>query len=107
MKLERPENDVRDALRHRIKLLQSVSQDHNGWQNVIEGRDPDNIYSGFDIFSIRGRSLILCLAYQLAIAHMNKWTWEECCTEACLQLNQLGMVQATYHRTVQDWNNEF
>jgi hypothetical protein len=37
VKLERPEDDVRDALRHRIKLLQSVSQDHNGWRNVIEG----------------------------------------------------------------------
>jgi hypothetical protein len=49
--LQRPEDDVRDVLRLRIKQLQFVSQDHNGWQNVIEGRDPDNICSGFDIFS--------------------------------------------------------
>ena len=51
--------------------------------------------------------MILCLAYQTAILQMNKWTWQQCCTEACQQLNQLGLVQATHRRTVQDWNVEF
>jgi hypothetical protein len=106
--LQRPEDDVRDVLRLRIKQLQFVSQDLNGWQNVIEGRDPDNICSGFDFFSTRGRSLTLCLAYQIAHARMlNKWTWKKCCNEACQQANQLGVEQATHHRTVQDCNNEF
>ncbi|KAI2491823.1 hypothetical protein MHU86_22729 [Fragilaria crotonensis] len=108
IKLELPaQDDVRKGLMLRIKLLQSVSQDQNGWRNVIEGRDPDNICSGYDIFAIRGRSMTLCLAYQIAIVNMNVWTWEECCTEACQQLNRLGMEQATHHRTIQDWNNEF
>ena len=51
--LERPNGDVRDALKIRIELLQSVSNDHNGWRNVIEGRDPENICSGFDFFHTR------------------------------------------------------
>ena len=106
VKLERPEDDVRDALRIRIKLLQSVNQDQKGWRKVIEGGDPDNICSGHEIFSIRGRSMTLCLAYQIAIEHMNKWTWKECCTEACKQLNQLGIKQATCPRTVELWNLE-
>ncbi len=46
--LERPEDDVRDALTLQIKVLQSVSNDHNGWRNVIDGRDPENICSSFD-----------------------------------------------------------
>ena len=107
IKLGCPGDDLRNSLMLRIKEQQSVSQDQNGWRNVIEGRDPDNICSGFDIFAIRGRSLTLCLAYQIALVNMNVWTWEECCTEACQQLNRLGMEQATHHRTVQDWNNEF
>ncbi len=35
---------------------------------------------------------------------MNKWTWEQCCTRACSQLNPLGIEQATDNRAVQDWN---
>jgi hypothetical protein len=107
VKLERPEDDVRDTLRLRIKQLQSANPDNDGWRNVIEGRDPDNICSSFDIFAIRGRSLTLCLAYQIALDRMNLWTWESCCAEACRQINQLGVHQATHHRTVQDWNTEF
>jgi hypothetical protein len=106
IKLGCPGDDLRNSLMLRIKEQQSVSQDQNGWRNVIEGRDPDNICSGFDIFAIRG-SLTLCLAYQIALVNVNVWKWEECCTEACQQLNRIGLEQATHHRTVQDWNNEF
>jgi hypothetical protein len=85
-----------------------VSQDHNGWRNVIEGRrDPDNICAGFNIFSICGRPLTLCLTYQIALARMNKWTWEKCCAEACQQANRLGVEQAAHRCNVQDWHNEF
>ena len=42
VQLERPSRDVRDVLKVRIKLLQSVSCTENGWQNVIEGRDSDD-----------------------------------------------------------------
>ena len=55
VKLESPEDDVRDALRLRIKELQAVSQDKKGWRNVIEVGDPDNLCSGNEIFVIRGR----------------------------------------------------
>jgi hypothetical protein len=96
--------DVRDVLKVRVKLLQSVSSREDGWRNVVDGRDPDNLCSTSDIFAVRGRSIILCLAYQLAIINMTKWTWIECCSEACSQLNQLGIVQATHNRAVRDWN---
>ncbi|KAI2490129.1 hypothetical protein MHU86_24458 [Fragilaria crotonensis] len=73
VKLLTPLDDARDLLKVRIELLQSVNKSENGWQNVIEGCDPDNLWSLSDIFAVRGRSMILvCLAYQLAILHMNQ-----------------------------------
>ena len=69
--------DVRDVLKVRVKLLQSVSSREDWWQNVVDGHDPDNLCSTSDIFAVRHRSLILCLAYQLAIINMTKWTWIE------------------------------
>ncbi len=94
-------------LKVRIELLQSVNRSENGWRNVIEGRDPDNLCSPSDIFAVRGRSIILCLAYQLAILHMHTRTWKECCSDACSQLNLLGVEQATQNRAVRDWNITF
>jgi hypothetical protein len=107
VQLNAPFDDVRDFLKLRVELLQSVNSSETGWRNVIQGRDPDDLCSRSDIFAIRGRSTILCLAYQLAILNMNKWTWEQCCTHACTQLNPLGIVQATHNRAVQDWNGIF
>jgi hypothetical protein len=57
--LERPEDDVRDALKLRIELLQSVSNDHNAWRNVREGRDPENICSGFFPYKVNQLSFVL------------------------------------------------
>ncbi|KAI2492108.1 hypothetical protein MHU86_919 [Fragilaria crotonensis] len=82
-------HNTKDTLEHHIKILKSVSEDQNGWRNVVEGRDPDNLCTALDIFMLRGRAIILCFAYQTAIAQMNKWTWQQCCTKACEQLNQL------------------
>ena len=46
-------NNVRDAFRLQIEQLQFVvKQDHIWWQNVIGDSHPNNICSGFDIFSI-------------------------------------------------------
>jgi hypothetical protein len=107
VKLHTPLDDARDLLKVRVELLQSVNRSENGWRNVIEGRDPDNLCSQSDIFAVRGRSMILCRAYQLAILHMNQWTWKKCCSVACSQLNPLGIEQATHDRAVRDWNSTF
>ncbi len=90
-----------------IKLLQSVNRSENEWQNVVEGCDPDNLCSPSDIFAVRGPSIILCLAYQLAILHMHTITWKECCSNACSQLNLLGVEQATQNWAVRDWDITF
>lgn len=105
--LHSPLDDVQDKLKLRVELLESVNRTANGWRNAVEGRDPDNLCSPSEIFAVRGRSMMLCLAYQLAILNMNTWTWMECCNEACLRLNPLGIQQATNKRTICDWNKIF
>jgi hypothetical protein len=46
--------------------------------------------------SLMARPIITpCLAYHLTILHMNAKAQKECCTDACLQLNILGVKQAT------------
>ena len=107
IKFHAPLDNVRDMLMLQVELLQSVNKSKNGWRNAIEGRDPDNLCTPSKIFAICGRSMILCLAYKLAMLNMNKWTWLECCSEACSQLNPLGILQAAHKRTVCDWNNIF
>ena len=99
--------NVKDTLQRRIERLLSVQETEEGWRNVVQGRDPKNLCSTKDIFIVRQQAAILCRAYQLALEHLNGWTWSECCQEACRQLNQVGFKQATSDVTVANYNKEF
>jgi hypothetical protein len=68
-----------EALERRIQILQSVHKSEDSWRNVIIGRDADNFCTKAEIFEIRQRAIFLCRAYQLALKHMNNWTWYKCC----------------------------
>ena len=96
-----------EALECRIGLLKSVHESEDSWRNVVKGRDADNFCSKGEIFEIRQRATFLCLAYQLALQHMNSWTWHDCCKESCNRLNSLGMNQATFYKTIAQWNMIF
>jgi hypothetical protein len=105
------DGDAKDTIQRRVKILQSVHENENGWRNVVDGRDPKDFCSKTDIFIVRQRSSILCCAYQLALDHMNGWTngwtWQKCCEEACKQMNRVGFKQATHYKTVATWNITF
>ena len=98
---------VVDLLETHIAVLQAVSKKVDGWRDVVKGRDADDVCSETEIFNLKSRAMTLCAAYQNAILYMNSWSWEQCCSEACKQLNKLGVLQATIGRTVRDWNLEF
>ena len=57
-----------------------------------------------DICDVQHRATFLCYAFQLALAKMNEWTWQACCTESCKVLNAFGMMQAASYKTVANWN---
>jgi hypothetical protein len=101
------DGDAKDTIQRRVKMLQSVHETEDGWRNVVDGRDPKDFCSKTDIFIVRQRSAILCCAYQLALDHMNDWTWRKCCEEACEQMNRVGLKQATHYKTVTAWNIAF
>ena len=73
--------------------LQSASKTLNGRQDVAQGRDAENASSKSDIFVLKSRTIILCLAYHNAMRHMSSWTWKQCCSKACRQLNELDVCR--------------
>jgi hypothetical protein len=95
------------AVERRIKLLQTVHEKEDSWRNIVMGRDEENFCTKAEIFEIRQRAIFLCCAYQLALTKMNDWTWHDCCKEACNRLNSLGLVQATFFKTIANWNKVF
>ena len=95
---------AQEALNRRIEILQSVQGGIDGWRNVILGRDENNFCSQTEICAIRQRAMFLCCAYKFALANMNRETWHSCYKQACTMLNGLGMKQATFYKTVANWN---
>ena len=98
---------AKETVQRRIRLLQLVHASEDGWRNVIIGRDEKNFCTKLEIVEIRQRSTFLCCAYQLALANMNDITWHDCCKRACKFLNSLGFAQATFFKTVANWNKVF
>ena len=95
------------TVKRRIKLLQSVHEKEDNWRSIVMGRDEEDFCTKAEIFEIRQRALFLCCSYQLALTKMNDWTWHDCCKEACNRLNSLGLVQATFYKTIANWNKVF
>jgi hypothetical protein len=95
------------AVERRIKLLQTVHENEDSWQNIIVGRDEENFCSKSEIFEVRQRALFLCYAYQVTLSKMNGVTWHDCCKEACQHLNSLGLYQATLFKAIAKWNKIF
>ena len=102
-------NDSRgvvDVLEERIERLQQANRTIDGWKDVIDKHDKDNLCSSFDVFIIRQRCSILCLAYSYALEEMNSARWiEDCCAAAIVDCSKMGIeAAATNERTVAGWN---
>ena len=97
---------VVDVLKERIARLQQVNRSQDGWRDLVDKHDVDNLCSAYDIFIIRQRCSILCLAYTLALEEMNSVCWvEDCCSQAIYDSGRMGIeAAATTERTVAGWN---
>jgi hypothetical protein len=101
--------DVRsvvDILQQRIERLQQANRSPDGWKDLVDKHDVDNLCSPYDIFIIRQRCSILCLAYTVALEEMNSVRWiDDCCAQAIYDSSRMGIeAAATTERTVADWN---
>jgi len=105
------DNTVEETLSRRVKTLASAVVSADGWRNVVEGRDPDNLCSESDVKSVQQHCMLLCQAYIIAIKRLGrgagKVTWKMCCEEACSILNPLGVVQATNPTSIERYNLTF
>ena len=100
------DRSVVEVLQQRIERLQQANRTSDGWRDLIDKHDIDNLCSPYDIFIIRQRCSILCLAYITALEEMNSVRWvEDCCSQAIYDCNRMGIeAAATNERTVADWN---
>jgi hypothetical protein len=55
--------DNRNVLQQRIERLQLVHQTIDGWRDLVDKHDKNNLCSAYDIFKIRQRTSTFCLAY--------------------------------------------
>jgi hypothetical protein len=95
------------SVKMQILLLQSAHDREDNWRNVVLGCDNKNVCKKAEIWEIQQRATFLCFAYQLALTKMNEWTWQDCCTNACQLLNSFRMKQASFYKTVSNWNIAF
>ena len=97
---------VVEVLEQRIERLQQANKTIDGWCDIIDKHDKDNLCSPYDVFIIRQRCSILCLAYIYALEEMNSASWiEDCCAQAIFDSNKMGIeAAATYNKTVAGWN---
>ena len=100
------ERDVVEVLEQRIERLQQANKTIDGWRDIIDKHDQDNLCSSYDVFIIRQRCSILCLAHIYALEEMNSARWiEDCCAQAIFDSNKMGIeAAATNKQTVAGWN---
>lgn len=99
---------VKDMLDKRIELLQNVHATVDGWKNVVETCDKDNLCTAADIKTMQERCMTVCRAHLYARTNMNSWRWvEDCCKEACKNLVGIGVRTAINPQTVALWNRIF
>ena len=106
--LGNPNDDrrVEIVLEERIERLQQANRTVDGWKDMVDKHDKDNLCSSYDVFIIRQRCSILCLAYVHALEEMNAVRWiEDCCAQAIADCSKIGIeAAATSERTVAGWN---
>jgi hypothetical protein len=77
------DRDVQSVLEQRIQRLQQANRTMDRWKDIIHKHNKDNLCSSYDVFIIRQRCSILCLAYTHALEEMNSARWiEDCCAQA-------------------------
>jgi hypothetical protein len=102
-------NDERNVVElleeERVERLQQVNRTVDGWKDIVDKHGIDNLCSDYDIFIIRQRCSILCLAYIYALEEMNSARWmDDCCTQAIIDSSKMGIEAATHKQAVAGWN---
>ena len=97
---------VVDLLQQRIERLQRAKRTSDGWRDLINKHDVDNLCSPYDIFITRQGYSILCLAYVVAVGGDELCWWvEDCCSQALYKSIRMGIEAAVTNKcTIADWN---
>jgi len=102
----------RDAIKCRIQKLSTVLQYARGYENVLEGGDPDKACTESEVFFVRQKCMCLRTAHSIALDDWH-WenkhgrTWQDCCVEALKRVNSVGYSWIRNHETIMRWNADF
>ena len=101
--------NVLSTLNRKINKLKACNQSCEGYKGIISGGDPHDACTQHQIYEIRQRCSLLCLAYIFASEQMDKGntTWESCCRQSCSRLNSCGIQQISDWNVLQRWNIAF
>ncbi len=96
---------VVNVLQQRTERLHQVNRSPDGWRDLIDKHDVDNLFSSYDIFIIQLQCSMLCLAYIVALEETNTARWvQDCYAQAVYDSNRMGIEAATSKLTVAGWN---
>jgi len=98
------ESNIAGFLRQ-IDILKNANRKEDSYLSLISGNDTidkSTLWS-FDLHVIRQKSVLLCIALNLAVENMNKWTWLYCCKRALKAGERIGINIAKNPKSVQKW----
>lgn len=99
--------DVRQVVVDRIDTLEKCNKIGSFWRFLIDGQDPDNMCSEYDIFLIRQRSLYLAHALRKFVDEVksgSRWTWQQSIEHSISAMAEIGLTTYTSWRPLQRWH---
>jgi hypothetical protein len=79
-----------------------VHEKEVNWQNIVMGRDEEKVCTKAKIFEILQSAAVP--TNWLALTAMKNWMWHDCSKAAIYPLNSLCLDQATFFKTIANWN---
>ena len=98
---------VVSCLIRREELLRGATFDDDILLSLVSDIKDINELTSKQKENIRNQCLYLRKSYELAIQHMNKLTWKECCKLAIDELGDDGIYFVKNEKTVRRWHTQF
>jgi hypothetical protein len=97
---------VLDVIQNRLTFLSTALSSATGYKMLVEGHDPDDLFSAKDVFEIRLKAQYLHAALHFA---SKEWkygsvTWMNCCEKAIAYMAVTGVVFCKGANTMVSWH---
>jgi hypothetical protein len=103
------DEDTQQSIRSQIEELMKANQTESSYVDVIQDGEKmeEDTVTAYEKHLICQKSQLLCLSLHLALEHMNKWTWNQCCREAIEMVKKMGVTATKNPKTIEKWYRNF